>query len=73
MALNMTKSFAIGESCGTGQYACTKCGATVTVTGPTDQLPPCENCGTSPDVRFEPVDEEAQQSHGVEDQDHQRQ
>jgi hypothetical protein len=60
-------SYAIGDTAGTGSYRCCKCQAYVAVLmGPEDQLPPCENCGSDDDVRYEPIDEDAEQSHGVE-------
>lgn len=47
------KKYKIAESPGTGQFVCQKCGVfRVTVTGPRDQLPPCEKCGHDSDVTY---------------------
>ncbi|MAT68445.1 MAG: hypothetical protein CMJ58_02875 [Planctomycetaceae bacterium] len=62
------QTHAIGESAGTGQYRCCKCGGELTLTGPRDQLPPCPQCGTGADVRYTPVDGHASTSKGIESQ-----
>ncbi len=65
-------AFPIAEQPGTGVYRCTKCDDfEVTVTGPEDQLPPCANCGSAPDVLYMPMDENARVSHGVPNRDDQ--
>ena len=61
-------TYAIGDIAGTGAYRCCRCHDYVAkLTGPEDQIPPCENCGTLPDVRYEPWNEEAVISHGVDE------
>jgi DNA-directed RNA polymerase subunit RPC12/RpoP len=60
-----TKTFAIGDQPGNGSYRCSKCGTYVAqLLSPEEQLPPCENCGSDDDVRYQPEDKEAAQSHG---------
>ncbi|MDZ4656994.1 MAG: hypothetical protein SH868_05375 [Bythopirellula sp.] len=60
-----TTQFSIGEQPGNGSYRCSKCGTYVArLLGPEEQLPPCENCGSAKDVRYQVEDEEATQSHG---------
>lgn len=65
-------TFAIGDSAGTGRYQCCQCGGEITLTGPRDQLPPCEKCGTGDAVRYAPVDEQAASSRGIEPQTRRR-
>jgi DNA-directed RNA polymerase subunit RPC12/RpoP len=60
-----TTSFSVGEQPGSGEYRCCKCGTYVArLLGPEEQLPPCENCGSADDVRYQAKDNEASQSHG---------
>ena len=60
-----TETFAIGDQPGNGSYRCCKCGEYVArLLGPEEQLPPCEKCGSTEDVRYRPEDKEAKQSHG---------
>ena len=60
-----TKSFSIGDQPGSGCYRCTNCGKYVArLLGPEEQLPPCENCGSSGGVHYHAEDKEATQSHG---------
>lgn len=62
-----TQTFSIGDQPGNGTYRCTQCKTYVTrLLGPEEQLPPCENCGSNEDVRYQPEDQEAVQSHGPE-------
>ncbi len=59
------ETFAVGEQPGTGHYRCCKCGEyVVELIKPTDQIPPCENCDSAPDVRYRIEDQEAAESHG---------
>ena len=58
-------TLSIGDQPGTGNYRCTKCGDFVAeLLNPSAQLPPCENCGAEPDVRYEVDNREAAVSHG---------
>jgi hypothetical protein len=60
-----TQTFAIGDQPGNGCYRCCKCGNYIArLLGPEEQLPPCENCGSADDVRYQVEDKEATQSHG---------
>jgi hypothetical protein len=62
-----SETFRIGEQPGTGKYRCVKCGKYVaTVLHPAEQLPPCKNCDSAPDVRYEVENHEAAVSHGPE-------
>jgi DNA-directed RNA polymerase subunit RPC12/RpoP len=57
--------FSVGEQPGTGNYRCTNCGQFVAeLIQPKDQLPPCENCGANPAVKYEIDNREAAISHG---------
>lgn len=61
-------SYYVGEQPGNGRYVCQKCGEYVAeLLGPTEQLPPCENCGSDTDVSYCEADQEAKISHGPED------
>jgi hypothetical protein len=58
-------TFHVGDQPGTGKYRCCKCGNYVAVLiQPADQIPPCENCDSDPDVRYEVDNQEATVSHG---------
>lgn len=60
-----TSPLCIGEQPGNGCYRCCKCGSYVArLLSPEEQLPPCENCGSAEDVRYQAEDNEASQSHG---------
>lgn len=55
----------IGDQPGNGKYRCAKCGKYVaTLLHPTEQLPPCKNCNSAPDVRYRADNQEAAASHG---------
>lgn len=61
------QTFGVGDQPGTGKYRCCKCDSyVVALIHPTDQIPPCKNCDSSPDVRFKAENEEATTSHGPE-------
>lgn len=60
-----TDTYAIGDQPGNGTYRCCQCGEYMArLLGPEEQLPPCENCGSSDAVRYKTEDREANQSHG---------
>lgn len=63
-------SHPIGERCGTGTYRCVSCNSfEVLIRDPEDQLPPCDNCGSGPNVRYLPMDENARISGGMPNRD----
>ena len=58
-------TFRVGDQPGTGKYRCCKCGTyVVALIQPADQIPPCKNCDSDPDVRYEVDNQEAAVSHG---------
>ena len=58
-------TFAVGDQPGTGKYRCCKCGKyVVSLLQPADQIPPCKNCDSAPDVRYRVDNQEASVSHG---------
>jgi DNA-directed RNA polymerase subunit RPC12/RpoP len=62
-----TDTYSIGDQPGNGTYRCSQCGKYVAkLLSPEEQLPPCENCGSSDHVRYKAEDREAKQSHGPE-------
>lgn len=43
----------IGEKPGAGRYCCTTCGWDVVLDDDSDVLPPCGNCGSGQNVKYE--------------------
>jgi hypothetical protein len=63
--MSKNEAFRIGDQPGNGKYRCQKCGTYVaTLLHPTEQLPPCKNCDSAPDVRYRAENQEAAISHG---------
>ena len=63
--MDKQETFRIGDQPGTGDYRCLKCGKYVaSLLKPEDQIPPCKNCDSAPDVRYEVENREAAVSRG---------